>query len=998
MSLSEWSLSERPAIEVFEDLGYEYREGGEISPAGESSERGSFSDVVLRDRLRRKLVEFNSHIPEDVIDTAVSELLGYGSPKLIKNNREFHENLVEGIDVVYERGGEEIGDKVKVIDFEDPGNNDFLVTNQFSIKIGDNPRRIPDILVFVNGLPIAILENKDPTSTTTSIKKAYEQVTEKYKNDIPDLFNYNEFIVVLDENNARIGCLEADWEWFQPWKYIEEEGDKRPEYSEAETLIRGVFSKNRLIDLIENFIVFNEKEGRLNKVLSAYHQYYAVKKAVETTKNTVPNNDRNKIGLVWHTQGSGKSYTMVFYTKKTRNTRELGNPTFVFVTDRTSLDDQLHRTFTNVGYRTEWAQNITDLREKLDRQYGGLIFTTIQKFQTKKERYHETSEEKFPTVNRNSNVIVIADEAHRSQFKKLGRNLRRALPNASFLGFTATPIEKEDRSCLTTFGEYISQYTIDQSEEDGSTVPIYYESRLAKLKLRNDRIEKKSKELLEAGSEDLKNEMVQKWTRLRKIIENNDERLKTIAQDIVNHFNGRPIEGKGIILAISRKSAVKYKKYIEEIDEAPEVDVVITDPGEYLDEYKDENDLKTRFKDPEDPLKLIVVHDKWTTGFDCPPLHTMYIDRPMKNHNLLQAVGRVNRTYKDKSGGLIVDYIGIADNLKKALDKYTKNIQETAMEDLDRAIKIMHQKHNKTKNFLKETDFKNWQEKEGLELQRLFNKAQNEILETEQKTENFMNTVAELNKVFSLVSPNKEAIKIESDVVFFRALKKSLNNILTPKREKTYEQIDSVMKELVSEGVTVEDIIEVTGLAKWENEQAVLSKEFMQDVEEIEFENLQLRMLERLLRNEINSRKKQNLAKYESFEKKLEETISKYNKKVMSTQEVIKELQNYANEIQQEETRTKELDLTGDELAFYDAINSNTEKNIEQEKLTEIATKIKNRLKDKTDIDWTSRDEIKAKMKSEVKKILRTEGFTHKEYEPLVNPIVEQAELLYGET
>lgn len=992
MSMNEMELSEKPALRVFQDIGYEYKPGAELGPNSADPERDALSDVVLRDRLRKKLHEFNPNLPEEAIEDAISQLLGFNSPRLLKNNQNFHKNLTEGVQVEYEENGETKGAFVDVIDFENPENNDFLVSNQVTFKIGDNPERRPDILVFVNGLPVGILEMKNPTDPNASIGKAYKQVTDRYVNDIPDLFHYNELIGVMDMSNARLGCLSAGWEWFSPWRYIDKEEDATRDYAPSEVLIRGAFDPDRVLDLIRYFVLYSDEDGQLSKKLAAYHQYYAVNNAIENSKKTVPNPDENRIGVVWHTQGSGKSLSMVFYGNKVRQTEGMRNPTLVFLTDRNDLDEQLFQEFKIHGLPAEWADedNRVELRDRLDREAGGIVFATVQKFQTTDE------EAVYPEVNDRGNMIVVADEAHRTQYKELAANVRRALPNASYVGFTATPIEKDDRSTTNTFGGYISQYTIDQSQKDGSTVPIYYESRLAKLQINDPRIGDHFEELMASKSDDLKHEMTKRWTSLRRIIENNDERTRQIAEDLVEHFNNRELKGKGMVVAISREAAVNYKRAIEKIPGAPEVEVVISDPGDYIDEPEDAERLKRRFKDNEDPLTIAVVCDKWLTGFDVPCLHTMYIDKPMKNHSLLQAIGRVNRVYKDKPGGLIVDYIGIGENLKRALDKYTTEIQETAMLDLEEAVRVMHQKHQKVADFFDRLEYDDWPQLDQLERQRLIHKAQNEVLVTEEREEKFKEAMTELKKAFSLVTPHPESNEIRADVVFFEAVLDSIKSMENPGGGEELEELDSAMKELVAEGVGIEDLVEISGFDRWEEEKPVLSEEFMADVEEVEFENLQVKMLEQLIRNEISTRKQGNLAKYESFEEELEETVEKYNKDFLSTQQVIEELKGYAKEIQETDDRQDELNLSDEELAFYDAISSNTETEIDEETLKSIARELKQDLKDSIEVDWTNREKIRAEINTEVKAVLRSNGLKLSKHEHLVEPIVAQAEAFYG--
>lgn len=767
----------------------------------------------------------------------------------------------------------------------------------------------------------------------------------------------------------------------------------------AEILIRGAFDKGRVVDLIKNFVIFDEEDGKTTKKLSAYHQYYGVREAVESTEQVVPDEDENRIGVFWHTQGSGKSLSMLFYTKTVRQLEELRNPTMVFITDRNDLDKQLHDTFADAEFRTQWADNRDHLRDLLDRESGGIIFTTIQKFQTK------DGEHEYPTINNRRNVIVVADEAHRSQYKKLAGNLRRALPNASFLGFTATPIQKEDRSTQRTFGDHISEYPIDRSEEDGSTVPIYYEARFAKLQYNREEVSDRVRELLESESDDLENELVGKWTDLRTLIENNDDRFEKISRDIVDHYQNRELYGKAMVVAISRKAAVKYKRHIESIDGAPEVEAVISNPDELMDNPPSEDELKRRFKDAgdnEDPMKIAVVCRKWTTGFDVPSLHTMYIDRPAKNHDLLQTIGRVNRKYKDKEGGLIVDYIGIAENLKTALNKYTSDIQEQAMADIETAVETMHRKHEKVNDFFEETEYENWQDKEGAELQRLSHRAQNEVLDPKDPTENredrkkdFMDAVTQLEKAFSLVTPHEEAEVIRSDIVFFRGIKQNLRATTGPKLGGS-DEIDSAIKEIVSDGISAQDVVEVAGFEDWQDGKPVLSEEFLQDVDNVEHENLQVELLMKLIRGEISARKSGNISKYQDFEDSLEDTVNKYNNRSISTQEVINELRNFAEELQEEERREERLNLSKEELAFYDAIASNTEQDIDEEDLREIAKEVKELLQENVEVDWTDRTKMQSKIKREVKALLRENGFKHSQYDPLIEPIVTQAEALYG--
>ncbi|MDL0145836.1 type I restriction endonuclease subunit R [Halobacterium salinarum] len=984
MGLDELELAEKPAIDIFRNLGYDYASASDLATS-----RPTTSEVVLMDRLRDQVRAINPEIPEEAREEAIRHLTSTQSPNLLEDNRKVNQQLVDGVQVEYEKNGEQVGRFVQPIDFENPENNDWLVTTQFTVQVGDNPRRKPDMVVFINGIPIGVLEFKNPTDPKATLENAYDQVNSRYRDDISPLLRYNEVIGLADMNEARVGCLDAGWQWYRPWRYIEEEGDERDDLPEQEVLLRGLFDKERLLDLIENFIVFSEVDGKPVKMLAGYHQFYGAREAVESAKET-QGDDLGRIGVYWHTQGSGKSLSMVYFVRKIRRSRDFGNPTFVVVTDRNELDEQITHTFSDAGYNVSWADTIPDLRDKLDRRAGGLIFTTIQKFQT------QNGEREHPVVNEREDVIVMADEAHRSQTKELGENLRDALPNASFIGFTATPIHDGDNATRMTFGEYVSQYTIDRSEEDGSTVPIYYESRFAKLQLNKEAISESVRELLDSGDEDLENQLVEKWTTLRRIIETADDRLEKIAGDIVDHYNDREIEGKAMVVSISRKAAVKYKRYIEQQPDSPEVGVVISEPEEYIDDPPNEGKLKRRFKDPDDPLKVIVVCDKWTTGFDCPPLHTLYIDRPMKNHNLLQTIGRVNRVYKDKPGGLVVDYIGIAEDLRQALDKYTSDIQEMAMVDVETAVEVMQQKHHKVSRYLSRIDYDGWQELSELELSRLIHRAESEVIATEEKQEEFMQAVAELKRAFALVTPHNAASEIRSDLLFFEAVRDSLRSLESDGTSKD-DELDSAMKKLIAEGVTADDVVSVAGFEKWKSEEPIVSDEFLSDVERVEQPELQVKMLEKLLRNEISTRKQQNLAKYESFEEELEETLNEYNNQFLTTEEVIEELRNYAEELQQEDRRKERLGLSSEELAFYDAIATNTETEIDDEQLQVIAQEVCELLRENVNIDWTNRKAMRSKLKTRVKGVLRENGFSYRDYQPLIEPIVHQAEALYGD-
>ncbi|MGC9067275.1 MAG: type I restriction endonuclease subunit R [Minisyncoccia bacterium] len=772
--LTEQQITEESVIDWFKQLGYEYKFGPDISPGGILVER-DFKDVILEKRLKSALKRLNPELPEKAIDEAVYKLKKVEYPNLELANKEVFQMIRDGVKVDVEDEHKNLRGKfAKVIDFENPLNNEFLVVNQFTIQGVEKVRR-PDVVVFINGLPIAIFELKNPALEEATIQTAYEQLQD-YKKDIPEIFKYNQILAISDLVEAKYGTISSSWEWFKKWRGIDNPDEKLKGVSELEVLVKGIFQKTRLLDIIKNFIVFEADSDRevskYTKKICLYHQYFGVNKAIQRTLTALKPKGDGKIGVLWHTQGSGKTLSMVFYVNKAKELAELQGPTFLFLTDRNDLDNQFYKTFLRTGYSAlaKQAETIKDLENKLKTAGSELIFTTIQKFG-----------ENFGVLSERENIIVIADEAHRSEYAVLAARAREALPNASFMGITATPIDVENRSTRLVFGDYIDKYPMSRSVEDGATVPIYYEGRLVPLHLTNYFIDDEFDELTQEVKDIfIKESLKKKFARLEQAVSAPD-RLKKIAEDIVNHFYNRGVEGKAMVVTISRKVAVEMYKLIKKLPNAPEVAVVISKPEEFKEEIRGEmriEEIEKKFKNPDDPLKMVVVCDMWLTGFDVPHLTTMYFDKPLKNHGLMQAIARVNRIFKDKQGGLIVDYIGIADDLKKALSIFDAETRSEALIPLQEIINKMLEKYDVVKSMLQGIDYSKYKYLEGEKLTQLYQQAINTIITDpkdenldEKKKERFLKESLALIKLHAFVMPHKEAYEIKNDIDFFKAVR-----------------------------------------------------------------------------------------------------------------------------------------------------------------------------------------------------------------------------------
>lgn len=999
MNLNEDTLAEQPVIDWLKEMGYDYEFGPDLAPGGSLQERDSFRDVILIPRLKRSLKRLNSELSDLAIDDAISRILSVEHPSLDIANKEVYKLLTEGVHLeAKDKKGETKGRIVKVFDFENPLNNEFLVVNQFAIQGIETVRR-PDLVIFINGIPVAVFEVKSPTTESGTIRSAFYQL-QNYKKEISDIFKYNQILVIGDLLQARHGTISSNWEWFSVWRGIESEDEKNTGMSELEILTQGIFNKIRLLDIIQNFVVFeadSEKDtSKFTKKICLYHQYFGVNKAInETLRATRPKGNK-KIGVFWHTQGSGKSLSMVFYINKVKKIIELKSPTIVFLTDRNDLDGQLYKTFLRTGYPTaKQAESIKDLKEKLKTAGAELIFTTIQKFETEDE-----------ILSERENIIMIADEAHRSQYAKLAGNVRSAMPNASFMGITGTPISLQNRDTRLVFGEHISAYQINRAVEDGATVPIYYEGRLVPLHLTNDFIDEEFEDLMAEHEFDVKESMKRKWARLEQAIGTKD-RLRQIAEDIVNHFNNRGLEGKGMIVTMSRRIAVEMYELISGMPNAPKIAVVISKSEEFKGRIQKEinnKELEKQFKNPDDSLKMVIVCDMWLTGFDVPPLHTMYIDKPLKNHTLMQAIARVNRVFKDKPGGLIVDYIGIADNLKKALSIYSSDIRKETMIPLQEIVDKMLEKYDVVKNMFIGIDFSGWRKMGSTELAQLFQKAVNTIITDEksgmldeEKKKRFLKESELLFKVFALAMPHHEANKIRNDVTFFQAVKRAIikRTIVSGSGEIDIE-IESAIRELVSKSIAAEGVIDIFAMKdKNKPDVSIFDEKFLEEIKNMKFKNLAIETLRKLLRDELRVRMRKNSVRYKSLMELLEQIIEEYENNIINSTKVIERLIELAKEIKSVEKAGVKIGLSEEEMAFYDIVSSSKKSDLKNGELKDLVKELVKIIKRDLTVDWINNEIIKARIRANVRLLLLQRKLPSQDSENILDSIYQQAFSLY---
>ena len=1007
---------EAASLNWLADLGYTVLHGPDIAPDTSNAERSSYKEVILTRRLRDAVVHLNPEIPTEAREEAIRKVLHPDSPALIQNNQTFHQILADGVEVEYRQSDGTIrGERVRLIDLDTPNNNDWLAVNQFTVV--EKSDRRPDIVLFINGLPLAVIELKNPTDEKATVLTAFRQI-QTYKQEIPTLFTYNEAIVISDGLEARIGSLTADTEWFLPWRTIEGEDEAPSTDLEVEVLIRGAFEKRRFLNYLKHFIVFEETEGgTIAKKIAGYHQFHAVKTAVNTTVQASRPEGEQQCGVVWHTQGSGKSLTMVFYAGSIIQHPQMENPTLVVITDMNDLDDQLFGTFARcqqlLRQTPVQAKNRKHLRECLKVASGGVVFTTVQKF------FPEGEETRFPQLSDRRNIVLIADEAHRSQYGFIdgfARHIRDALPNASFIGFTGTPIELTDRNTRAVFGDYISVYDIQQAVDDGATVPIFYESRLAKIELdENEKphIDPEFEEVTEAEETTQKERLKTKWAQLEALV-GTEKRLGLIADDIIAHFEERleTIAGKGMIVGMSRRICVdlynaivkRRPEWHDDDDKKGEIKVVMTGSASddvswqpHIRNKARRETIAVRFKNPDDSLKLVIVRDMWLTGFDAPSLHTMYVDKPMRGHGLMQAIARVNRVYRDKPGGLIVDYIGLAYHLKQALQNYTKSGGKgNATLNKAEAVAVMLEKYEICCGLFHGFDWSRWITGNAEDRMRLLPSAQEHILAQKDGKERLLKVVTELSKAFALAVPDEKTIEIRDDVAFFQAVRKVLAKPSTAEETQT-ETTEQAIKQLVSKAVVSEGVVDIFTAAGLEKpDVSILSDEFLAEVRDLPHKNVAVDLLEKLLGDEVRTRSQKNVVQGRSFSNMLERSIRAYQNRAMEASQVIEKLIEIAEEMRQAQDRGEALGLSDEELAFYDAleVNDSAVQVLGDETLQAIAVELVETVRRNVSIDWTIKESARANIRRMVKRILRRHGYPQAKQEKAAETVLEQAEVL----
>ena len=1009
------SVVEKAALGYFRELGYETKFGSDIAPDGKEKERENWNDSVLVGRLKAAIDRINPHLTADAREDALRKVLRADSPSLIPSNRRFHEFLANGVDVETRgKDGRIRGDKAWLADFDHPEYNDWLVVNQFAVIENGHSRR-PDLVAFLNGLPVAVFELKNPADEGATIGTAYQQL-QTYQTEIPSLFNSNELLVISDGLEARLGCLTSNRERFMPWRTVDGREIAPKGSLELETLVRGVFEKRRLLDLLRNFIVFEDNGGAISKKVAAYHQFHAVNRAVEATVKAASEKGDKRVGVVWHTQGSGKSLTMTFYAAKIARHPALANPTLVVLTDRNDLDGQLFGKFSVcqslLRQTPVQAETRDQLKELLKVAAGGIVFTTIQKFLPEKG-------EKYPLLTERRNVVVIADEAHRSQYDFIdgfARHMREALPNASFLGFTGTPIEKADRNTRAVFGDYIDTYDIHRAVEDGATVTIYYEGRLAKLELKKDEvphIDPEFEEVTEGEEETTKEGLKRKWAQIEAMV-GTPRRLRLLAKDLVDHFEKRleTIEGKAMVVCMSRRICVDLfneiarlrPSWVDSDDLKGSMKVVMTGSAHDTPEWQvhirnkpRREELAKRFRDPKDPFKLVIVRDMWLTGFDAPSLHTMYIDKPMRGHGLMQTIARVNRVFKDKPGGLIVDYLGIAEDLRRALADYSAQDKERAGVPVDEAVRLMQKHYEVVRNMFHGFDSKPYFSGTPDERLKTIPRAMQHILGQEDGEKRYLKAVTDLSKAFALSVPDERALAVRDDVGFYQTVRAALAKA-TVEGRKTPEELDSAVRQIVSKAVVSDEVVDIFSAAGLKKpELSIFSDEFLDEVRRLPYRNLALEVLRKLLNDETRAWSKRNLVLGRQFSEMLEATIRKYQNRSIDAAQVISSLIDLAKSMKDARDRGVMLGLTQEEEAFYDALvaaDSTAIGVLGKPSLREIAKQLVETVRKNVSIDWTVKESVRAKLRLYVKRILKERGYPPSGQEAATQTVLQQAELL----
>ena len=1034
------SVVEEATIDWLAGIGWTFAYGPDIAPEALAAERGNYDEVMLKERLQAALSRLNPNLPIDTLEDVFRRLTRPEGATLEISNRAFHYMAVDGVTVEHrDTLGAIRGAQARVIDFDDPANNDWLAVNQFTVVENKHERR-PDVVLFVNGLPLAVIELKNPTDEKATILSAFQQL-QTYKAQIPSLFAFNAVLIVSDGLEARIGTLTAGREWFKPWRTILGESLADPHIPQLQVMLEGIFEKHRLLALIRDFIVFeDEGSGALVKKMAGYHQFHAVETAVVETLRAAKlrreiaglakdvgyrehdhkaggNPGDRRIGVVWHTQGSGKSLTMAFYAGRIIREPAMANPTVVVLTDRNDLDDQLFATFSRCADLLRQppvqAMSRADLRAKLAVESGGVVFTTIQKF------FPEERGDRHPLLSARNNIVVIADEAHRSQYDFIdgyARHMRDALPNASFIGFTGTPIELADANTRAVFGDHISIYDIQRAVEDGATVPIYYESRLARLTLdENEKpnIDPGFEEATEGEEINRREKLKTKWAQLEAIV-GAKKRVTLVARDIVDHFEKRleVMDGKAMVVCMSRRICMDlYRELVRlrpdwhgDNDDAGTLKVVMTgaasDPPDwqpYIRNKSRREVLAKRFRDPGDPLCIVLVRDMWLTGFDAPSLHTMYVDKPMRGHGLMQAIARVNRVFKDKPGGLVVDYLGLAHELKRALATYTENggTGQTAL-DQSQAVAVMLEKYEICCGLFHRFDWGKWITGTPAERLGLLPAAQEHILVQDNGKDRCLKAVRELSQAFALAVPHEKTLRIRDDVAFFQAVRSALvKRVDTENRPQ--EELDHAVRQIISRAVAPDGVMDIFAAAGLEKPDiSILSDKFLAEVQGMPQRNLAIELLRKLLRGELAVRRRKNVVQARSFSKMLEQTIHRYQNRAIEAAQVIEELIGLARKLREANARGEKLGLSDDELAFYDAlgVNDSAVQVLGDGTLRDIACELVETVRGNVTIDWTLRENVRANLRRLVKRILRKYGYPPDKQEKATQTVLEQAEVL----
>lgn len=1039
---------EHQCLEWFAEGGWEIAHGPDIAHDGITPERSDYRQVLLLADLEASITRINPHLPASVMEQVIAIVSKPESLDTVVSNRAFHRLLLDGVPVEYKQDDKIVHDHAFLIDFSDISANRFRAINQFTIE-GSKQLRRPDIVCFINGLPLAVLELKSPNAENVDIWDAFNQI-QTYKDEVSDLFVYNEASVISDGFNARVGSLTANQERYMPWRTIKHEDDRPMLDWQLETMVRGFFDRELFLDYIRYFVIFETDDDKLIKKIAGYHQFHAVREAVKATviasqqlstkgieekratygEQVVPGS--KKAGVVWHTQGSGKSISMCCYAGKLLQQPEMNNPTLIVVTDRNDLDGQLFATFSAamelLKQEPAQAEDRDTLRQLLaERESGGIIFTTVQKFALLDE------EQSHPILNGRHNIVVISDEAHRSQYglkatlKKDGtykfgyaKHMRDALPNASFIGFTGTPIASEDKDTRAVFGDYVSIYDIQDAVDDGATVPIYYESRLAKLDLNREEIEALSDQVDEVveDEEDVgqREKTKGEWSRLEKLV-GAGPRLQQVAEDLVQHYETRSesMDGKAMIVAMSRDICAHLYNEIVNIrpdwhDPDPEkgaIKIVMTGSASdkallqpHIYNKKTKKRLEKRFKDINDPLKLVIVRDMWLTGFDVPCCHTMYVDKPMKGHNLMQAIARVNRVFKNKPGGLVVDYIGIANELKQALKTYTDakgkgaptHSAEEAFAILLEKLDIIHGMFSpgpKQQGF----DYSGFEE----DANKLLIPTANYVLSLDEGKKRFLDTVLALSKAYSLCSTLDEARAYHKEIAFLSAVKAAITKHTNVNKKLTQEEKNSALKQILDNAVVADGVADVFALCGLDKPNiGLLSDEFLEDVRQMPYKNFAVELLEKLLKDGISAKTRNNVVQEKKYSERLQETLRKYNNRGIETAQVIEELIAMAKQFQDEMMRDEGLGLNPDEVAFYDALanNESAVRELGDDTLKKIAIEITQKLRASTTVDWQVRESVRAKLRILVRRTLQRYKYPPDKALEAVELVLQQAEVL----